>query len=248
MSSKFFYEIATGQVPRTEGRTLKSSIITTAGTTWEPDPGSRFLDGPAEQIRIYSDDPRDSAAGDGVRYLLVFGLDDNYEFQNEFIATDGANGTVPVLTTKFYKRLAGIVSMQAGLVSNIGTITAEMSGGLWLGEILPGEGRTRLDTYTVPANNVASISLIRYHIEKLAGKDGEVQLQGRIRGGAFPQAAWNHTFNGFLSSVVCPHVQSDNPIPFQFSPKTDLLIDYLSTDKDLRVYVDLAVVEEYTRP
>jgi hypothetical protein len=245
MSAKFFYEIATGRVADTNGRTLKSSILTADGVTWEPDPGSRFLDGPAETIKIYSDDPEDYATGDGVRLLLVFGLDNDFNFQSEFVATHATDGTIPVFTTLTYKRLAGVVSMQAGLVSNIGLITVEMSGGLWLGEILPEEGRTRLDTYTVPANHTASITLVRYHLEKLAGKDGEVHIQGRIRGGAFPtNAAWNHTFSGFLSTVACPAVSAENPIPFQFSPKTDLLIDYQSTDKDLRIHTDLIVIEE----
>ena len=245
MSSKFFYEIATGRVNKTDGNTHSSSIYTTTGTTWEPNPASRFLDGPAEQIRIISDDSRDNVTGDGVRQLLIFGLDENFEFQNEFIWTHATDGTIGVLSTKYYKRMSGCISMQAGLVSNIGELTLEMSGGLWLGRVEPGEGRARFDTYTVPANNVASISLIRYHVEQLGVRGGHVRLQGRIRGGLFAAGAWNTTFTGFLDTDVCPHVQSDNPIPFQFSSKTDLLIDYSSSDKDLLVFVDLAIIEEY---
>jgi hypothetical protein len=34
------------------------------------------------------------------------------------------------------------------------------------------------------------------------------------------------------------------PIPFRYDSKTDLLIDFESTDKDLRVFLDLVVIEE----
>jgi hypothetical protein len=242
--SQFYYDIATGRVGATTGRTLNASIFTGVGLTLDPDPSARFLDGPAETIAMYSDDSRDNAAGDGMRRMLIFGLDENFEFQAEYLLPHATDGTIPVHTVKTYKRIAGAVSMQAGLVSNIGTITFEMSGGLWLGAIQPNEGRLYLDTYTIPAGHVASITLVRYHVEKLAGKDGEVSIHGRVRGAEWPNGAWNGTFSGFIDTLTAPHVVQRQPIPYQYNEKTDLLMDFHSTDKDLRVFLDLVVIEE----
>lgn len=246
MSGQFYYEIATGRVPKTTGRTLKTSIITSiGGLDLHPDPGSRFLDGPAERIAITSSDSRDNAAGDGLRLLLLYGLDNDLKWQVEFVPTHPTNGTLPSYTTQTFKRLSGAVSMQAGLVSNIGTITLAMEGGLWLGQILPIEGRTRLDTYTVPYGYMSSITLVRYHVEKLGLKDGSVRIQGRVRGRSFqPYDAWNHTFSGWCDSSAQPHVTAVQPIPFQFESGTDLLLDFETNDANLRVHLDLVVVEE----
>lgn len=242
--SQFFYEIATDRVPATNGRTLNASTFTGTGLTLDPDPGLRFLDGPAETIAMYSDDSRDNAAGDGMRRMLVFGLDENFDFTAEYLIPHATDGTIPVYTTNTYKRIAGAVMMQAGLVSNIGTITFEMSGGLWLGAIQPTEGRLYLDTYTVPNGYLSCMTLIRYHAEKLADKDGIVKVQGRVRGPSWPNAAWNNTFSGYLDTANQPHVSQMQPIPFRYDSKTDLLIDFASSSKDLRVFLDLVVIEE----
>jgi hypothetical protein len=41
-----------------------------------------------------------------------------------------------------------------------------------------------------------------------------------------------------------PHVSQMQPIPFRYNSKTDLLIDFESSSKDLRVFLDLVVIEE----
>ena len=243
--SQFYYEIATGRIGKTTGRTLNASIITSVGgTSLDVDPGARFLDGPAETIAMYSDDSQDNASGDGMRRMLLFGLDENFEFQAEYLIPHATDGTIPVYTTKTYKRIAGAVSMQAGLVSNIGTITFEMSGGLWLGAIQPQEGRLYLDTYTVPAGHVSSITLVRYNVERLGMKDGSLKIQGRVRGSTWPNAAWNHTFTGWCHTANEPHVSQRQLVPYQYNEKTDLLMDFESSDPNLRCFLDLVVIEE----
>jgi len=245
--SEFYYQIASKRYPDLNGRTLNCTVNTNSGgLILDPNPALRFPT-TAAPIRFRSDDASDNLGGAGLRRLLLFGLDENLVFQSEFILSHPTDGTNWSTSTLSYLRFGGAIVMEAGLVSNIGTIEIEQVGGPWMADIPPTEGRARPDTYTVPAGHMASISLVRYHIEKLDKADGSVHLQGRIRGVSWPDQAWNHTFTGWVDSERVPHVIAPQPVPYRYSAGTDLLMDFESTAKDLRVHLDLVVIEERDR-
>ncbi len=119
----------------------------------------------ATQVQLVSTDVNDSAAGTGVRTVLVSGLDVNFVEQSDVVTL---NGTTPVVLPKLYYRINSMVLMSAGTnKTNIGTINLTDVSTSTVRAVIPaGKGITRSSGYTVPAGYTLAINSMFVGINK----------------------------------------------------------------------------------
>lgn len=98
--------------------------------------------------------------------VRIYGLDSNWELQEEVITL---TGTTPVVTTKSWKRVYRGVAYQ----TNAGTITASIAGSVVL-HIEEGKGQTLMCVYTVPSGYRAFG--VQFTVGVGKGGDAEFQM------------------------------------------------------------------------
>ena len=109
-----------------------------------------FPTGSAETLDVSSSSASDTSAGVGARTMRIFGLDSNYDLQQEDITL---NGTFNVTTANTYLRVYRAYILTAGSSeTNVGNIqinhtttTANV-----FGYVVAGKGQTELSNYTIP--------------------------------------------------------------------------------------------------
>lgn len=127
-------------------------------------------------VSVVSSDAADTAAGTGLRKVLVVGLDNDFMEQQEEVTL---SGTTPVATTLSFRRCWRLVGSEVGTYggTNAGTITASIGGAAC--SIIPaGFGQSREALYTVPANKQLFVSDIR--VSSGAGKASEIRYMIRL--------------------------------------------------------------------
>lgn len=106
----------------------------------------------AQALQAVSTSADDSAAGLGVRTILVQGLGNAHEELNEVVTM---NGLTPVALVNQYRRINGVTSLTVGAGTtgtNVGTITIQTTiGAIPQAQIPIGYGRNQCCIYTVPA-------------------------------------------------------------------------------------------------
>lgn len=126
---------------------------------------------------IYSSNINDTKLGTGVRTILVEGLSDSGALLSETINT---NGTTAVSTVNQYFRLNKITCVDNGTYggSNLGTITAELTGGGNIQAFMSiGAGVSQKSHYTVPLGYTAYITST--HITVDSNKSTTIELLKR---------------------------------------------------------------------
>lgn len=130
----------------------------------------------AGAVSVVSSDAADSAAGAGLRKVLVVGLDNDFMEQQEEVTL---SGTSPVSTTLSFRRCWRLIGTEVGAYggTNAGTITASV-GGIACSVIPAGFGQSREALYTVPANKQLFIANVR--VSSGAGKASEIRYLIRL--------------------------------------------------------------------
>jgi hypothetical protein len=189
-----------------------SNVTTGEDVVWTNLNGYTYLTS-AEQLKIYSDDAADTAAGTGARSVIVEGVDINF---NEISEEKTLNGVTPVTTLNSYYRVNRAYVKQAG--------TGEVNAGLilirnnadsnTLARIEIGRGQTQMAIWTVPAGHTLLVQKI-YATEK-AAKRVDVKIYAIDR--AIANQSWR-----FRDALV---VNSDSAErgykpPLRYTEKTD---------------------------
>lgn len=132
---------------------------------------------------IVSTSVQDLAGGTGASKVTIYGLDANFNLQQEEISL---NGTTPVLSSGTYLRVNRMdVSGPSGSnETNAGTITATVNGSN-VAIISANEGQTLQAIYTVPANHSLLLDRFFTSIEKKANASGTFHFEVRPFGGSW---------------------------------------------------------------
>lgn len=139
----------------------------------------------ASTLEIASSSALDTDGGTGVRSVLVFGLDEDYNQINELVTL---NGQTPVATTKSFLRTFRMYGVDVGsLRTNAGNIWAQGSSGTWSSGvpasntykqavITTGRGQTEMAIYTVPAGYTGYLSFAAGSISKAVNKSCDIEV------------------------------------------------------------------------
>ena len=130
---------------------------------------------------IKSSSSNDSASGTGIRTIQVYGLDANWEEQNEEVIM---NGTSDVTTANTYVRIDRMIGKTAGSNgTNVGTITATaQTDGTVTAEIPVAKGQSQMAIYTVPAGYTAYMCGGKASSSRRGSTSaGQVECELRIR-------------------------------------------------------------------
>lgn len=177
---------------------------TTAEDLWGAG-GTMVYPTAAEAWELVSDNANDTAAGTGMRTVLVQSRDGNGDTQ---LQTVTMNGTTPVALTGTHFRPAGIFGLTAGSTGyNEGTITLRsVTGSNPRNVMLPTVGRSHDTHYTVPAGKTAQILTTQI----LFPKDGSGQFMNMFR--------TNDADSAWQTGSVLRLYQNNVPFPFESRP------------------------------
>jgi hypothetical protein len=130
---------------------------------------------------IASDDVNDTAAGSGAMTVLVEGLDASGVEQSETITM---SGLLAVATTNTYSMVHRLTVATAGSGgANAGTISATaQTDSTITAQIAPGNNRSQMAIYKVPASKTAYVTRIWGSNGVSAGGHGELQLWAQDTG------------------------------------------------------------------
>tara|TARA_R110002126_G_C10490983_1_gene504796 strand:+ start:36295 stop:37494 length:1200 start_codon:yes stop_codon:yes gene_type:complete len=125
-------------------------------------------------------DAADTFAGAGARTVRVEGLDENWVFTSEDIATSGI-GVSASTTTQFARcNRAYVVDVGAYTASNVGDIVIENSaGGTVVASIETGFGQTEMSMYTIPSGFTGYLRYTQATVSAAANKEATVTLFSR---------------------------------------------------------------------
>jgi len=155
-----------------------------------------------ETWEILSDDANDTAAGTGMRTLLVVYLDGDLRQVNKIVTLDG---TTPVTVSNNCYRPNGIIGLTAGSnEANVGTITMrQVTTNNVRNIILPDIGRSHDGNYTIPADKNGYILTTDLHFPK----NDTGTFRNRFRSALVENACW-------VSGSYLPGFE--NKVPFEF--------------------------------
>ena len=158
----------------------RNSDVDAAEDIWEGGGDyTGFPTGSAETLTIVSSSADDTSDGTGARTLRIFGLDSDFELQQEDITL---NGTTNVTTTNTYMRVyrayvltAGSGDTNAGVITiNHTTTTSNV-----FASIQAGFGQTHLSNYTVPSGFTGYLK--RFHASILDSNTNRAEVAIKIR-------------------------------------------------------------------
>jgi len=187
----FNLEVAKGNVPghSSINKFGHNPAATTGEDVWGGGGTYAFYPTTAQTVQAVSSSAADTnTTGTGAWTMEVYGLDSNWDEQNETVTL---NGTTPVVLANTYIRLFRTIVLTAGTGEiNAGNITVAVSGGDTGIYISAGDGQTQHAIYTVPADKSA------YFIQGYVGmadddKNGEVaEFQWLMRPNNGVTGAW----------------------------------------------------------
>ena len=134
----------------------------------------------AEVVEVFSDNAADAAAGTGARTVGIYGLDVNFDPQEEVVST---NGLTPVDTVGLYIRAPRLKVLTAGAgKENAGTIVARQKTTPLniFAAIPPGYNQTMIAAYTIPNG------MTGYMFDWSSGLSGKVNANCNARISARP--------------------------------------------------------------
>jgi hypothetical protein len=153
----------------------------TVGTTYEMidsvGAATPYMPTTPTTIELVSSSANDTAAGTGVRRVLVTGIDANWSVVEELIVM---NGTTPSVSSTTFYRVTKAESATCGTYggSNLGAITCRASGGGTTFVSIPvGYGQTFTSHFCVPAGFYGYISGATFSID--SGKSVSLLVHAR---------------------------------------------------------------------
>lgn len=147
------------------------------------------------QLQVVSTSVNDTAAGSGMRTVLISGLDTNYNPLTEIVTM---NGTTPVLTvnTNWLRRNL-FVGRTCGTpqTANAGDITLSDAGGAHITHIMRnasgvGNGFGSSSVYTVPAGFSAQVNAINFSMEGAPASLFGTAILANCNGGQASGSPW----------------------------------------------------------
>jgi len=112
-----------------------------------------FPTGSAELVTVASSDANDASGGTGARTVRIFGLDANYEEQNEDITLDGTNLVDSVNTYTRVNRLKVLTSGSSNQAFNAGVLSVahKTTTANIFCKVPAGTNQTQIGCFTIPA-------------------------------------------------------------------------------------------------
>ena len=229
----FFLEVAKGNIEGHEG-------IIFRGHNPDQSAASNFVDLTEfgnlvyfiaeHKVRVVSTDANDTDGGDGLRTLLVTGVDFKGRAIEEIVTLDGLT---EVETEKSYFRCNFLVGLTVGAAGwNVGTIT--VAGGPGVDTQLMMEPETSLSrssSYTVPLG--FTLFLIRSELNAaitMGGTTPKIEFRGYARLGG-PGFAWRQLFDKQMDTGVTDSLDVTLAVPAVAEERTDIRCR-TSTDKN----------------
>lgn len=232
----FYLKVAMGEVSgySSVNKFGHNSAASAGDDVWGGGGTYAFYPTTAQTVQAVSTSTSDTSAGTGARTIQVYGLDSNWEEQDETVIL---NGTTPVVLANTYIRLFRTVVLTAGtLETNAGDITVEVSGGDVGIFIDASDGQTQHAIYTVPAGKTA------YFVKGYVGltaddKNGEIaEFQWKSRPNTVADGAWAVKGEIGCNSLGSGTWQYEYGVPVGVIPeKTDIRIEVLSSSATLGV-------------
>lgn len=182
-----------------------------------------FPTGSAETVDVYSSSTADTAAGTGMRTILLNGLDANYEPQTETITL---NGTTHVTSANTWTRInrcpgqsAGSGATNAGIITVAHTTTTSNV----FAKLQPGTGQTQISAYTIPADKTGAFIAYRASASNAGAPTSQARIQVAVYSRVFGSGIWRRNRSLWCStSAGISVVHLDGAITF--SAKTDLVL------------------------
>ena len=222
----YFEEIALGNVTNTNcvykfgrGKTISGKNV----PLWDGNSNYVFPTS-GEIVTLKSDETDDTILGDGARKIRIYGLDENWELQEEIVEL---NGTTLVNSVGKYIRLFRMYVYECGLQlfpyddstigTNVGTITATHTGTTEpIAMILPLNGQTFMAIYTIPAGYKSLMWSAHTSEDRGANVVGKLFTKDNVQ----DHSAWR--VKG-VRDMYRNDVGINFTIPKVYSEKTDIL-------------------------
>lgn len=199
---------------------------------WSPG-GAYVWQTAAESLYAVSSSTNDASGGSGAQKITVYGLDADWNLQEETVTM---NGTTNVNLTKTFLRVFRARVVQRGTYTgaNAGNITiARQSDDTTRAYIrydssFGGVGSTEMSHYTVPAGFTAHMTYYEFNIE--ASKPVDVYATFRTN----PSDTFSGNIPGIYATPVTERSVSGELViypsrPFQFPEKSDLWVKAKAT-------------------
>jgi len=146
--------------------------------------GVRPKPGDAELFNIVSTSTNDTAAGTGARLVLVSGLDENYNVQEEYVSMNGTSNVSTVNTYRNINRL--LVATVGSAEANQGAITATGATSTnVMAEIPTSYNITQQSHYQVPDGYIGyikNLTISSYKADGSGTRQSEISLWMQIPG------------------------------------------------------------------
>lgn len=193
----------------------------------------------AETMEVTSDDANDTAAGTGLRTLLIAGVDDDGVEVSETITMDGTND---VTTVNTYLRVNFMTGLTAGSTGwNEGSVTATATTAATIqSEMDATESISQGSHYTVPLGNTLYVYKAEFNVARIsAGSDPVIEFKGYARpGGA--GAAWLQLFDKRFAADVSDELDVIPSFPAPLIARSDVRFradtDVNNTEVRTRLY------------
>lgn len=170
-SMPYLYDMAEGNVPNHVGWSklgYNGDVGTSQEDLWAVG-GLYVFPAAAIQMQVVSSSANDTAAGTGVRTVVISYLDASYVTKSETVTLNGV-GAVTTTATDIFR----VQRFRAGSVGSGGMAAGNISlqavgGGVTYSQIATGYTRARNITYTVPAGKALYITSITFSNGSLKG-------------------------------------------------------------------------------
>jgi hypothetical protein len=150
LTNNFMLAVAMGLIPGMShiNKFGRNAAATSGDDVWDGGGVYAFFPATAQTVQAVSTSTDDDAGGIGALTMQVYGLDDNFDEQNEEVILDGTN---PVVLDNTYRRLFRAVIKTAGTAeTNVGNISVGVAAGAVGVYIGAGNGQTLQCIYTIP--------------------------------------------------------------------------------------------------
>lgn len=211
-----------------------------AGGVWVPPTTDRIHD-------IVSDDGDDISGGAGARTLRVFGLDANFDLQQEDIIM---NALVNVPTVNTYTRIFKLQVLTAGASeTNEGIITATaQTDATVTAQINPLNGQTQMAIYTVPNGKKAYVThaFCSFNRSAAGTEQATVELDAVINIDTATKARMKTAVFGLSVNGSSMKDLKNEPY-IEILGKTDLIMratDVSANNSDISAGFDLILVDD----
>ena len=173
-----------------------------------------------ETLDIVSSNADDTLLGTGAQRILIWGVDENWEEQQEVVEM---NGTSTVTTVTQWIGINRVAIFKAGTgAKNAGDINLKATvSGVTLAEVPTGEGTTQQMVFYVPANSQFLLEWIYFNSIKLVGGGNpEITFKGLVYSDV--ATAEFEIYRGELDVADSTELNITPPVPLVIGEKSIL--------------------------